>query len=62
MEKHAPVRHGAIEGAEEIKTYQNSFLQALGTHQLGVKGVNTNGCNAIIVANDNPNKAEEGGE
>ena len=65
VQNHTPVRHGAIPGVEELCRYPLTFLQSSGAHRIGIKGVNGNmkdGCDAIIVSNNNQGIGEADGE
>ena len=59
------VKHGVIDGIEELDRYPLSFLQGLCAHCIGVRGINgnmTDGCDAIIVAKNNPMLGEDDSE
>jgi len=65
VQNHVSVKHGVIDGVNELDKYPLTFLQASFTHRVGVKGVNgnmTDGCDAIIVAKNKRNLGEEDSE
>ena len=65
VQNHVSVKHGVIDGVDELDRFPLTFLQASFAHRVGVKGVNgnmTDDCDAIIVAKNNLNLDEEDSE
>jgi len=65
VQHHLSVKHGVIDGIDELDKYPLTFHQASVAHRVGVKGVNgnmTDGCDAIIVAKNKRNLGEEDSE
>ena len=65
VQNHTPVTHGAITGVEELCRYPLTFRQSFSGHHIDIKGVNGNmkdGCDDIIVSNNNQDIGEADGE